>query len=101
MPASRLAAELGHFSNIKRAKVQFPDRILLKVTDDGMSRTCSRLHGVGNGVCTLDSQPLRPPKKDFCGLLRVPFFGRVTSPLLQQVPRRRKSRPPEIPVEFA
>jgi hypothetical protein len=38
MPASRLAAELGHDSNVRRVVVQFPNRLLLEVTDDGLSR---------------------------------------------------------------
>lgn len=39
MPASRLAAELAHFTNVRRADVQFTGRIRLKVTDDGLCRT--------------------------------------------------------------
>lgn len=39
MPASRLAAELGHTASVKRVKVQFPYRLHLRVTDDGLSRT--------------------------------------------------------------
>jgi len=38
MPAGRLAAELGHYTNVRRADVQFPDRVRLEVTDDGLSR---------------------------------------------------------------
>lgn len=38
-PAGRLAAELGHFESVERVEKQFPDRLFLKVSDDGLSRT--------------------------------------------------------------
>lgn len=37
--ASRLAAELGHFNNVRKARIQFPYRIHLEVSDDGLNRT--------------------------------------------------------------
>lgn len=38
MPAGRLAAELGHYTSVRRVDVQFPDRLHLRVTNDGLSR---------------------------------------------------------------
>lgn len=42
LAASRLAAELGHFPSVRKAKIQFPYRIYLTVTDDGLSRTAMK-----------------------------------------------------------
>lgn len=39
LPASRLAAELAHFTNVRTVDVQFPYRVRAVVTGDGLNRT--------------------------------------------------------------
>jgi hypothetical protein len=39
LPVNRLAAELGHYANVRRTEVQAPYRLLLRVTENGLNHS--------------------------------------------------------------